>query len=124
MKNYRDLNIYSDAFEMAIKIQQLSLKMPKYELYELGSQIRRSSQSVRSNIIERYGRKNYKNDFIKFLTYAYASCLETQSHIEMMNILYSLDEDKSYFEKYDNLGKQIFAFIEYVRKIWKTTDNR
>ena len=120
MKSYRDLNIYNDAFEMAIKTHRLSFKMPKYELYELGSQIRRSAQSIRSNIIEGYGRKIYKNEFIKFLTYAYSSCLETQSHIEMMDVLYNLDEDKVFFKKYDDLGKQIFAFIEYVRKNWKT----
>jgi len=120
LKSYRDLNIYNDAFDLAIKMHQLSLRMPKYEIYELGSQIRRSSQSIRSNIIEGYGRKIYKNEFIKFLTYAYASCLETQSHIEMINNLYNLDEDKDFFKKSDDLGKQIFAFIEYVRKNWKT----
>ena len=120
MKSYRDLNIYNDTFDLAIKMHQLSLRIPKYEIYELGSQIRRSSQSIRSNIIEGYGRKIYKNEFIKFLTYAYASCLETQSHIEMINNLYNLDEDKDFFKKSDDLGKQIFAFIEYVRKNWKT----
>jgi len=120
LKSYRDLNIYNDAFDLAIKMHQLSLRMPKYEIYELGSQIRRSSQSIRSNIIEGYGRKIYKNEFIKFLTYAYASCLETRSHIEMINNLYNLDEDKDFFKKSDDLGKQIFAFIEYVRKNWKT----
>jgi len=120
LKSYRDLNIYNDAFDLAIKMHQLSLRMPKYEIYELGSQIRRSSQSIRSNIIEGYGRKIYKNEFIKFLTYVYASCLETQSHIEMINNLYNLDEDKDFFKKFDDLGKQIFAFIEYVRKNWKT----
>ncbi len=120
MKSYRDLNIYNDTFDLAIKMHQLSLRIPKYEIYELGSQIRRSSQSIRSNIIEGYDRKIYKNEFIKFLTYAYASCLETQSHIEMINNLYNLDEDKDFFKKSDDLGKQIFAFIEYVRKNWKT----
>jgi four helix bundle protein len=120
LKSYRDLNIYNDTFDLAIKMHQLSLRIPKYEIYELGSQIRRSSQSIRSNIIEGYDRKIYKNEFIKFLTYAYASCLETQSHIEMINNLYNLDEDKDFFKKSDDLGKQIFAFIEYVRKNWKT----
>ena len=120
MKSYRDLNIYNDTFDLAIKMHQLSLRIPKYEIYELGSQIRRSSQSIRSNIIEGYDRKIYKNEFIKFLTYAYASCLETQSHIEMINNLYNLEEDKDFFKKSDDLGKQIFAFIEYVRKNWKT----
>jgi four helix bundle protein len=47
----------------------MSLKLPKHELYELGSQLRRSSDSVTTNIVEGYGRKRYKADFIKFLTF-------------------------------------------------------
>lgn len=44
------------------------VKTAKHEMYELGSQLRRSSDSVTTNIIEGYGRKRYKADFIKFLT--------------------------------------------------------
>jgi four helix bundle protein len=46
-------------------------------MYELGSQLKRSSDSVVSNIVEGYGRRRYKADFIRFLVFSYASCLET-----------------------------------------------
>ena len=46
----------------------MSLDLPKFEMFEEGSQIRRSSKSVRSNIVEGYGKRHYKNDFIRFLT--------------------------------------------------------
>ena len=49
-------------------------KLPAFELYEEGSQIRRSVKSVKSNIVEGYGRRRYKQDYIRFLTYAQASC--------------------------------------------------
>ncbi|MCX6171922.1 MAG: four helix bundle protein [Flavobacterium sp.] len=49
----------------------MSLLLPKYELYELGSQLRRSSDSIVTNIVEGYGRKRYKSDFIKFLVYSH-----------------------------------------------------
>ncbi|UGU17392.1 four helix bundle protein [Sinomicrobium kalidii] len=68
--SYRDLDIYKISFELFIKAHRLSLRLPKYELFELGSQLRRSSDSVNSNIVEGYGRKKYKNDFVKFLTYS------------------------------------------------------
>jgi four helix bundle protein len=51
----------------------MSLKLPKFELYETGSQIRRSMKSVKANIVEGYGRRYYKNDFIRFIIYALAS---------------------------------------------------
>jgi len=44
----------------------MSLTLPRFELYETGSQIRRSSKSIRSNIVEGYGRRRYKFDYIRF----------------------------------------------------------
>ncbi|MBQ0741115.1 four helix bundle protein, partial [Aquimarina celericrescens] len=77
--------MYNLAFEYAVEVHKLTLKLPKYELYEQGSQVRRSSKSIKDNIIEGYGRKAYKNDFIKFMIYAYASLLECKSQLEMIS---------------------------------------
>ncbi|WP_426479099.1 four helix bundle protein [Chryseobacterium sp. CBSDS_008] len=67
-----------------------SLFLPKYELFELGSQLRRSSDSVITNIVEGYGRSSYKNDYIRFLIYNHASNDETINHLEKIMILYSI----------------------------------
>lgn len=75
MKSYKDLEVYKMTFNLAIQIHHLTLDLPKYELYEQGNQIRRSSISVKDNIVEGYGRRKYKADFIKFLIYAQASLL-------------------------------------------------
>ncbi|MFY7901161.1 MAG: four helix bundle protein [Chitinophagaceae bacterium] len=72
MKSYKDLNIYKEARALAIEIHQLSLHLPKFELFEEGSQIRKSSKAVSSAIVEGYARRRYKADFIKFLVYAQA----------------------------------------------------
>jgi four helix bundle protein len=84
MKSYKDLDIYNLGLSLFYKTHIASLKLPKYEMYELGSQIRRSSDSVVTNIVEGYGRKRYKQDFIKFLTYSHASNLETLCHLEKL----------------------------------------
>jgi four helix bundle protein len=70
MKSYKDLEIYNLAFEYALQVHHVSLKMPRFELYELGSQVRRSSKSIKDNIIEGYGKRRYKQDFIKFLIFS------------------------------------------------------
>ncbi len=70
MSNFRDLDIFKLAFKLSIKVHKLSLLLPKFELYEQGSQIRRSSKSIKDNVVEGYGRRRYKADFIKFLVYA------------------------------------------------------
>jgi len=47
MSSYKELEIYKLAYELALKVHDLSLLLPKYELYEQGSQIRRSSKSIK-----------------------------------------------------------------------------
>lgn len=66
MKSYNDLDIYQISLALFFKVHPASLLLPKYELYELGSQVRRSSDSVVSNIVEGYGRKRYKAEFFDF----------------------------------------------------------
>lgn len=120
--SYRELDIYQIAFNLFIKTHNFSLELPKHELYELGSQLRRSSDSVNSNIVEGYGRKTYKNDFIKFLINAHASNDETSNHLKKLQILYP-QFDKTIIEllkEYDILGAKIYKFKEYVIKSWKT----
>lgn len=91
-------------------------------MYELGSQIRRSSDSNNTNIVEGYGRKRYKGDFLKFLVYAHASCDETKNHFEKISVLYPnlVEEHLDLKKEYDLLGSKIFAFIKYVEKNWKS----
>ena len=43
MKSYRDLEIYQLSYELAVKVHKLTLKLPKYEQYEEGAQLRKSS---------------------------------------------------------------------------------
>jgi four helix bundle protein len=50
MNSYRDLEIYKTAFVLAKKVHYASLKLPKFELFEQGSQVRRSSKSVKDQI--------------------------------------------------------------------------
>lgn len=102
-----------------MQIHHMSLTLPKFELYEQDSQIRRSSKSVKDNIAEGYGRKRYKDDFIKFLIYAQASCDEVTSQLSMISDLYFSEEPLTELkEEYDILGKRINKFIQYVEENW------
>lgn len=120
--SYKDLDIYKLSFQLFIKTHRFSLKLPKYELYELGSQIRRASDSVNSNIVEGYGRNRYKFDFIKFLTYSHSSNDETVNHLRKIKLLCpEYDKEVStLIASYDELGGKINKFIQYVEKQWKT----
>lgn len=120
-KSYKDLDIYNNGMNLFLTLHPQTLKLPKYELYELGSQLRRSSDSVVSNIVEGYGRRKYKADFIRFLVFSHASYLETINHIFKITQLYSeLKEDfEPFIQDYEHLGGKIFNFMSYVEKNWK-----
>lgn len=121
MKNYKDLEIYNIAYDLAIKVHKMSLKLPKYELYEEGSQVRRSSKGIASCIVEGYGRKKYKADFIKYLIYAHASCDETILHLNFIKDIHNIvkNEVQQMLKEYDKLGSKINMFTQYVEKKWK-----
>jgi four helix bundle protein len=121
MSSYRDLEIFQIAFALAKRVHLASLKLPSFELYEQGSQVRRSSKSIKDQIAEGYGRRRYKPEFIKYLIYAQSSCDETTSQLEMILELYpDLSDFHELLPEYDNLGKKINSFIQYVETSWKT----
>jgi len=124
MLNYRDLEIYLEARKLAIEVHTMSLALPKFELYETGSQIRRSSKSVTAMIVEGYARRRYKLDFIKFLIYAIAECDETIVHLDAIYDTHSLTNAELYLElknAYVVLTKKINKYTQWVEKKYKWT---
>ena len=122
-KGYRDLDVYTKAHKLAIEIHEMTLGLPRFELYEEGSQIRRSSKSIKSNIVEGFGRRRYKQEFIKFLIYALSSNDETRDHLDTLFDTKSfIDRDKYDFlcQQYDHLGRMINNFIKAVDLEHKT----
>jgi four helix bundle protein len=110
--------VWQLARDVSIGAHRMTIDLlPKFEMYEEGSQIRRSSKSIRSNIVEGYGRRRYKQDFIRFLTYAHASCDETIDHLETLQETGSLKDEslfKQLHDQLDRLGDKLNQFIQSV----------
>ncbi len=52
-KSYRDYEIWQMAHELTVRVHKMTLeKLPKFEMYEEASQIRRSSKSISSPAFE------------------------------------------------------------------------
>ena len=122
--SYKKLVIWQKARELVIDIHKMTLReLPQFELYEEGGQIRRSIKSVKSNIVEGYGRRRYKQDYLRFLTYSLSSCDETTDHLETLYETESLKDGALYqnlHERLQTLGKKINLFIQSVEKEHKT----
>lgn len=78
MGTFRDLIVYRKAFELAMKIFEMTKSFPKEEKYSLIDQIRRSSRSVCANIGEGYRKRRYVAHFIAKVTDSDMENTETQ----------------------------------------------
>ncbi len=117
--SYKNLEIWNLAREVTIDIHSMSLMLPKFEQFEEGQQIRRSSKTVRSCIVEGYGRRKYKADFVRFLIYSLSSNDETIDHLEILWETNSLKDESAYrqiHEKLELLGKKLNNFLQAVQR--------
>ena len=119
MKSYKDLDVYKESKRLAIEVHRLSISLPKFELYEEGSQIRRSSKAVTTAIVEGYGRRRYKQDWIKFIVYALSSNDETLDHLENLWDTKSLTDQMIFMSlknKIETLGKMLNKFLQVIEQ--------
>jgi four helix bundle protein len=118
--SYKNLDIWKLARELVIDIHRMTLvALPKFEMFEEGSQIRRSIKSVKSTIVEGYGRRRHKQEFIRYLTYALASCIETTDHLETLFETKSLADDILYsdlHQRLDILGRKLNSFRQAIER--------
>jgi four helix bundle protein len=117
--SYKKLEIWQLAREVVIDIHKMSFTLPKFEQFEEAQQIRRSSKTVKSCIVEGYGRRRNKADFIKFLVYSISSNDETTDHLETLFETFSLKDEPLYkllHQKLDVLGKKINNFLKAVEQ--------
>jgi hypothetical protein len=71
-----------------------------------------------ANIVEGYGRRRYKADFVKFLIYAHSSCDETLEWLKYIQDCYPELNEKTnpYIEQTKMLGRKLNNFIQAVEK--------
>ena len=115
--NYKNLEVWQIARE-SIAIHKMTFSLPKFKMFEEGSQIRRASKSIRSNVVEGYGRRRYKNEFIRFITFS-ISADETIDHLETLYETESLTDKElfsSLLEKANLLGKKLIRFLDSIEK--------
>ena len=118
IKSIRDLKVYRVAFELAMKVFELTKKFPKEETYSLTDQIRRSSRSVPINIREGFAKRRYENIFIKHMTDAMGSAEETRGWLDFsLSCGYiNKSEHDGLDGKYDEVNAMLYSLINN----WKT----
>ena len=116
--SYKNLEIYNIAHLLVIDVHKMTLhKLQKFEMYEEGSHLRRLIKSVKSNIVEGYGRRQCGKEYVKFLIYARSSNDETIDHLENLKTIESLNDIEIYVDlhdRIDRLGRKLNLFIKPI----------
>jgi four helix bundle protein len=96
-EGYRNLKVWHRAYEMTLKIYEVTSDYPKDERFGMISQMRKASVSTIANLAEGYS-KRHLNDYIHFITTSIGSNNE-------LNVYILLSRDLKYITKneYDEL---------------------
>lgn len=114
----KDLRVYQKAFDVAVKIQELSNKFPQHEIYALTKQIRCSSRSVCSNLSEGYKKRIYPKHFRSKLSDADSEASETMTWLDFARAFGYIDE-KDYeilYGEYEHISNMLGQMIKAPEK--------
>jgi four helix bundle protein len=78
----KDLVVYKKAYELAMRIFELSKNFPPEERFALTGQIRRPSRSVCLNLREAWAKRRYEAHFVNKLTDCDGENSETDSSLD------------------------------------------
>ncbi len=112
-KGYKDLKVYQKAYSLAMQIFDITKTFPKEEKYSLTDQIRRSSRSVVTNIVEGWQKRLYPKSFISKMVDSLGECGETEVWLN-----FSLDCDyigdneyENFKSNYEEVNRMLFGMI-------------
>lgn len=121
LQSFRDLRVYQELKRLHLMVHERSLAFPKFELYELGSQIRRSSNSAPAQLAEGWGSR-HTNIYIESINRAMGEARETQHHLDVAHKKrYVCDEDFGSLDAaYDSCGRMLESLHQSLSG-WRDT---
>ena len=117
IESYEDLEVYQKLCELHLEINDLTFSFPKFELFELGSQLRRSSNSAPANIAEGWNNKHI-NIYLEGINRAQGELRETKHHLKMAFKKGYMDQTR-----YDDLIKRYNECSRMLTGLEKSLEN-
>lgn len=115
----RKLEVYKLAHRLGLQAHALSLTLPYFEQREEGSQLRRSSKSASTQIVEGYRLRKYKDEFLHYLHRAAGSADESIEHLDYLVETGSLKDasaGRALSAEYDMLLAALSRFIASIER--------
>jgi four helix bundle protein len=111
---FKDVEVWQKSHKLVLKIYRMTRDFPRYELFGLTSQIRRSAVSIPANIVEGFKRKG-SADKVRFYNISQASLEETRYYLILANDLeYANTEDL--MRDIDEVARMLDAYVKAFDK--------
>jgi len=115
-QTFEDLEVYKAAREFRKAMYSVNRRLPDFEKYGLGSQIRRAAVSLTNNIAEGHGRFHYP-DQIRFFLHSRGSLEELVDDLNVCEDEEYLSsvEVQNFKEQAKGVLKLLNGYIRYLR---------
>ena len=113
---YDRLNVFRKAYDWSLAVHRRTLTFPKFEQFEMASQLRRASKSICANLGEGMSKQSSPKDVVRFIRTAIGSCDETRIWLK-----YAVDLGYLRAEEYTQLHEaycEIGRMLTGVLKRW------
>jgi len=116
--SFRGLIVYQIAFDLAMKIFEVTKKFPAEEKYELTDQIRRSSRAVCRAIGEGYRKRQYPKHFSSKMSDADMENTETQVSLDFAETCKYITHEQyiALIENSEEVGRMLNHMVENPEK--------
>ena len=114
IRSAKQLNVYTRAYELAMRIFELSKRFPQEERYALTGQIRRSSRSVCMNLREAWAKRRYAAHFVSKLTDCDGENSETDTSLDFARACgyISPQEHQELVARCEEVGRMLGSMIQ------------
>ena len=115
MTSYRDLTVWQDGMNLAVRIYAVTKAFPAEERFGIVQQMRRAAVSIPSNIAEGYGRQTPRQRY-NFLENALGSVFELETQTELSSRLQFLPDEafQQLADTIRGIGKGLMALMRFV----------
>ena len=118
IRSFRDLDAWKLGRIIRNQVYEIVKKLPDFEKYNLGSQLRRAAISITANIAEGYGRFHYQEN-IQFLRISRGSVNEILDHL-----ITCLDQGYIEQEIFNELETRINKEIQIIDGLIRSLRNK
>lgn len=107
---FEDLRDYQKVFDLALSIHSITLSFPRYEMFELGSQMRRASNSIPANIAEGFGNK-HTNIYLESFSRVKGELREIRHHLKIAYRKGYIEEGRmtDILNEYEHASRMLFC---------------